>query len=474
MSVPTYLGSQVFPIEIDTLQPLASGLIWDARGRRLNFGGISGDFPAHTARHAYFDLRAFPADSTERADLREFLDSTRGCVPFWVVDPAAQPALLSATTTALTVAAANWADWYALGYTHCACTVAGATVYREISSVGTSGSNEVLNLGTATASAATAVAFLRYVRLAEDLVAAEYLADNTPECTLRVLDLPAEYGDTLATPQVHVYLYDLTWTAGGDTVTLRLTSAPQDLTFSGETYTAAEISHRDIERRLDGQNSATLEWATFTSHPATWPQARWTVTIRSAAYDLDAAYITDTARILFTGRGGRITLDGSHYSMPCYGRLNRPGERFPRYVYTRYAQSAADDYGASPDSLAADIDSVSGATLVCSGSDLGTADAADYRADGWLVTSRAHPERETAGILAIAVDGSEWTLTLDTPLTFADGDDTVTIYRLRADTMAEWLAAGADQVDFRGHPDIDVLGLQLGAITRSTPSPQKK
>lgn len=475
----TYLSSPVCPLQADYAAPVSIGVIWDVDERRLNFGRASQEAPQSRKREAFFDLQFSPVEESEADDLATFLGTIRGRFRgFWVVDLMREAGYVSGTGTTLVVEDEAWADWHALGYTHIAIETSGVTQYREVEGISASNDRETLTLGaSATFAADSRVWFLRYVQLADDTVEHDYRADWRPGLTLRCIDLPHEYGSTAATATITGFLYTFAWTSyADDTYTLRYTSAAQALTIGSDTWQDRAIRHGDIVRRIDGQNEAAFEFSSFTNHPATWRQAQWEVQIDSARFGTDGTYVSNSRKRLFTGRGLTPTRDGQFWRMECVGRLNRGDAKFPKIVFSPFAQTDIEDE-VTLTGTSASISTVAAGKkqITIADAALASLSASDYQGLGWLVTSRTHPEVEAAGILNVTVDSStQWTITLDAPLDFATNSDTVTLYQTLADTIDQWEAAGASRNAFIGHPFWDTFGLQLGAITRSANTTAKK
>ena len=95
---------------------------------------------------------------------------------------------------------------------------------------------------------------LRLMRLADDTLKEEYEADGVATLRLSVVEVPLEYGVALSTPQP-AYLYRFL-ARMDSTVSWFLTSHAQSITYGGDTYAPASISHDEVKRTMESSDES--------------------------------------------------------------------------------------------------------------------------------------------------------------------------------------------------------------------------
>ena len=210
----------------------------------------------------------------------------------------------------------------------------GVQIFRRVLSV--TGTTVTLDAAVGAAlPASTLVSPLLLVRQDRPTLRIEWTNGAFAESTVTVREIPTEYapgadeslGVTLGQLPERCFLYDFTRDHGGTLFHDRLTSYERDVTYGGQTWTSADVSHGVIRSGLAlDVDRVDLSSAVFTGNPlvalgALRTEAPLRVTIMSA--DVSPSAVASGVVILASGEVDRARIRGSKLSgeMTPGGRL---------------------------------------------------------------------------------------------------------------------------------------------------------
>lgn len=322
------------------------------------------------------------------------------------------------------------------------------------------------------------VSRLHYVRLADDVERARFIAENWQSRRLRVVELPHEYA-AAETGQQPVFLYRFWMDVPSGTQSWRFTSYAENVTSSGQLYTAKPITHGEIRRSTrSDREEVRIEAIRESDHPLAllWPfrlsLPLW-VEIKEAT--LSAPDVTTT---VFLGQVDRAPVAGRKISASCASLLDALGAQAMRFLIgpkcNHKVYSLACGVAQGSFEVAVTIASLSadGLTVRITGAGL-SGKPAHWFADGWIQTGSGLGFQYATVLSSAVVDASTQDLVLNWPLHAALTGDTAKVVAGCDGKFATCGAKFSNQVNFGGHPRVPVDNPSLPHVPLDTGTGKK-
>lgn len=293
------------------------------------------------------------------------------------------------------------------------------------------------------------------VRLANEKLALQFLADNRATCKLRLVETtyePAAFEDADEEP---LWLYEFQPGSGAKQY---LTSYQSALTINGATWLAAPITHGSIREALNGdKNDCTLTTGFFPTNPlaARVPFAPATV--------LHVRIFRSTQRgsgaeLMYHGIVGTVTLDGNQLKAILTNERRLFDAQIPRFYFQERCNhalySSACGVRRTGFDSAGTITSITRGRLTVSDGAI-TGKAANWFANGYCVVG----SEKMAIVRSLGA-----TLWLSAPLRLAAVGNAITAYAGCNKTGGQCGAKFNNFDNFGGHPRIPRENLNLKAV----------
>lgn len=318
----------------------------------------------------------------------------------------------------------------------------------------------------------TLVSRLLLVRLARTKLAVNWLHPGAASAEFEVREVPPEYtpaadetlGSTLSLLPVRCYLYELTRTLGGTATVSRYTSFESDLTYGGNTYSAAKLQHGEIRQGLAlDRDEVTITAPVAAGHPLTQLatlklEAPLFLTIRSGTVNAGAA---ENTAVIFYGEVVGASVRGSVLTAKAVPGGSVFDRMFPRMRFQRTCNHALFSTGCgllkTNWSFTATVQDPGTAGypfefVLENLQDRSITVPEGFFAGGWIESGTGATWQRRAVLLSTAPSGAVLTVTLDRdPEPFWEADDAVTLYPgcdgtpARCRFFDNWL-------NFGGHP----------------------
>jgi uncharacterized phage protein (TIGR02218 family) len=433
-----YLTRPVFEFAIDWSDPVSKAFAFDLRQVRLGYNApVNTTLQSHVGQG--FNVSVQLRDAAAIAEFDAFTDALTGrLVGCWF--PAAFEGMQIKNVVSTTVfdiadqglrnTLLDHPDQYLF------FLKAGQTsVPAKIVSVVLNGAVERVTVDAAVAflDVRTVVRRLHYVRLADDVERARFIAEGWQQREVRVLELPTEYA-AFETGEKKIYLYKF-WCPDPVGVAWHYTSFAAPVFSNDVLHTPHGIEHQQRRNGVTGDDSLTIEAAWDANHPfALWFPIPISAPMFARVQETTVAD-PDTVTTIFSGRVGPPKDKGESLAAKCetFGALlKRKVTRMmisPRCnhqlfdvncrvtmgFYKTSAVITANHSGEYPPTLVVTLDA-----------DTAPRQAADFFAQGWI-ESRGGVEFEIRTVLASSYDAGDLTLTLNLALQHAEVGDRISL-----------------------------------------------
>jgi|GEM_PF-1233757 hypothetical protein len=320
-----YLGRPIFQFDIDWTEPVSKQFTYDLREVALGFGQEIFEATQTNVVQGY-QLSINLASGAAIASFDSFMSALYGRLSgFWLPAPfdAVQPAAAVDTThfkIAFENLSSTWADHpdIYLYFTADGQNPAAAKITAVVNN----------NDGTETVTIDAAVAFLNpfaaglginrlhYVRQADDIERANFIAEGWQTRVLKVVELPMEY-TAVETGQQPIYLYHFNLAAplGLD---WWFTSFASDVVSNNVLYSASSITHGSFTRGTQPQAEALeIDAAYSAGHPLTFfvpmpfPRPMSVTILQCSLAD------TNTTTVVFSGTVRSVEDAGDQLKASC-------------------------------------------------------------------------------------------------------------------------------------------------------------
>jgi hypothetical protein len=177
------------------------------------------------------------------------------------------------------------------------------------------------------------VSRLLYCRFADDEEEAQYLADNVQQRTVRVVELPTEYGQ-LETGQIPVFLFEFSQKLGNYTQYWRLTGLDTHILSNLELFSQLPIrlTGRRRSMRQEREEITIESWHDPALNPISQfiafkvPTSLWV-----KVYETTLS-TPDTRQTIFFGKVFSVQALGKMLEAKCVSWLDVAGRRFPKFL----------------------------------------------------------------------------------------------------------------------------------------------
>jgi hypothetical protein len=307
----------------------------------------------------------------------------------------------------------------------------------------------------------TKISFLMLVRLAESKISWSNETDAVASCRLRYIEQPSEYltpaPDNKTT--AFLYLFNETLPNGTDNI-WRYTSYEDALSYAGNTYTPAPISHGRPHYELNLKNSkcdfSTWGGSDFVGNPLAnfLPYtliAKLLLTITRINRDSPN---DGSARLIFKGEVGSPKMKGVEWQATIRDAASTVlKQKFPRKLmqqgdnYMTYSRPTGLSQADWKETLLLTSDPTDNQVITVSGS----TEVDDWFSGGWIQTG-AGANFELRWILSSSVSGSVQTLTIDRPLIFATIGQFIDVYAGYDGTFEQCVDKFGNRDGYGGYP----------------------
>ena len=272
---------------------------------------------------------------------------------FWLPVPFSQAAIVSGASTAqFDITGEDFvAFWNDRPDTYLFFTFAdGTTAIAQIQSVVTHGANETVTLATALPqipNTGTTICKLHYVRLADDVEAGEFIAENLMTREVSVVELPTEYA-AAETGLRPIYLFHF-WAKAPIAVDWYYTSFGAPVVSNGKIYAPWPIDFSDLAENAEGQsNDLKITGKPDATHPfSLFVPIPFSGTLYVEVFVADYT-APSTPTKLFSGRVVSVEDQGSKYEATCENRLGFLKRKIPRYLKGQNCQNILFDQKTCP------------------------------------------------------------------------------------------------------------------------------
>ncbi len=459
-----YLDRPIFEFEIDWTRLPSTGFEYDLRALEIGFGPPAFAPLQDDVVHG-FQFEVVLQDPDAIASVEAFFDAIKGRLQgFWLPGP--QEAFrivdfvgVTAGTIEVDISGQGLAETFGdHPATHVYLTKSGQTpIAAEILGVDDNGDGtERVTIDVVTPIDETWRAWsLHYVRLAQDVEQGRFEAEGVLVYFVKVVELPTEYA-MAETGQRPVFLYHLWSDFNGTVQHWYFTSHALDITLAGQDYEARRITHSalslstkadreevSIETLYEADNPFSLLFPMKLSTPL------WIEILEGNLSGEDAP------APIFRGLALAASVQGKKETVRCASamdsmRANVPGIMIqPRCNYRLYEPNTC---RVNPDlhKITVTLVSASGRNITLSGAGL-TGKAAHYFAEGWVQFGAGSTYEVRTILGSTAAVGSQVTLTLSAPLSYAVATNAGTLYPGCDGTDGACLLKFSNFVNWGGH-----------------------